>query len=566
MPRTLVRAPEHDRAKSLGWLAVAWMEYFTRHGPGDVQGLPVAHGDEYTGFGVDCYALDESGRRLYDSGFLSRPKGCDKSGYGARFALFEALGPCRFAGWAAGGEVYEDPWGLGFRYVYEAGEPVGRPVKVPYVRIMATEEGQTGNVYDTIHFNLTDDECPLAHVPGVDAGLTRVFLPGGGEITPSTAGSASKDGGKETFVVFDESHLYDLPELRRMYRTVTRNLRKRKKLAGTWFLETTTMFAPGAESIAEETYKLAEAIRTGRSKRARLMYDHRWGECEDLSHEDQLRAAILEAFGEAIEWNDLDSIVDEFYDTRADPADSRRYFLNAETSASDAWLAAHEYDACADAVKALRDGDMVTLGFDGSRSDDATGLVACRVSDGHMEPLGIWERPADLPPKAEWQVDREAVDAAVDAAMARFEVVGYYADPPHWQDYVDRWHRKYADRMQVKATVKRPLEWYTNRPTAMVAALERMREAFLERAVTFTPAADRAGEQAALATLLRRHFLNARRRPSRAGLQIAKEYPGSPNKIDGAVAATLAWEARMDAVAAGVKSRKETVYAARRIR
>lgn len=30
-----------------------------------------------------------------------------------------------------------------------------------------------------------------------------------------------------------------------MYATVTRNLRKRKKGAGTWYLETTTMFAPG---------------------------------------------------------------------------------------------------------------------------------------------------------------------------------------------------------------------------------------------------------------------------------------------------------------------------------
>ena len=28
MPRAIVRAPGHDRSRSLGWLAVAWMEYF----------------------------------------------------------------------------------------------------------------------------------------------------------------------------------------------------------------------------------------------------------------------------------------------------------------------------------------------------------------------------------------------------------------------------------------------------------------------------------------------------------------------------------------------------------
>ena len=70
-----VRAKDHDRARSLGWLAVAWIEFFVRHGPGDVQGMRVEHGDEYTAFIVDSYAVDARGRLLYDSAFLSRPKG-----------------------------------------------------------------------------------------------------------------------------------------------------------------------------------------------------------------------------------------------------------------------------------------------------------------------------------------------------------------------------------------------------------------------------------------------------------------------------------------------------------
>ncbi|MGI8753340.1 MAG: hypothetical protein ACR2MN_13690 [Acidimicrobiales bacterium] len=49
---------------------------------------------------------------------------------------------------------------------------------------------------------------------------------------------------------------------------------------------------------------------------------------------------------------------------------------------------------------------------------------------------------------------------------------------------------------------------------------------------------------------LTEHVLNARRNPTpRAGLLIAKEYPDSPRKIDCAVAATLAWTARLDAAA-----------------
>ncbi|WP_162908291.1 hypothetical protein [Allorhizocola rhizosphaerae] len=70
MPRELIRAPEHDRNRSLGWFATAWMEHFTVHGPGNVQGQPVTLDDELTEFVVDSYALDPSGRRLYDSAFL----------------------------------------------------------------------------------------------------------------------------------------------------------------------------------------------------------------------------------------------------------------------------------------------------------------------------------------------------------------------------------------------------------------------------------------------------------------------------------------------------------------
>lgn len=541
MPRTLVRAPGHERARSLGWLAVEWMEFFVVHGPGDVQGEPVVHGDEFAGFIVDCYAVDPRGRLLYDSAFFSRPKGSDKSGLGARFALFEALGPCRFAGFAEGGEVYEDPWGLGFRYVYEPGEPMGRHVTSPFIRIMATEEGQTGNVYDSIHFNLTDSEAPLSAIPGLDAGLTRVLLPGGGEITPSTASSASKDGGKETWVCFDESHLYNTPELRRMYKTVTRNLRKRKKIAQTWYLETTTMFAPGEESIAEHTYELAEAIAEGRARKQRLLYDHRWGECDDLKAEDQLKAAIAEAFGEAIAWNDINAIVDEFYDPRADEADSRRYFLNARTSASDAWVAAEEWTACAAPDTVVADGERITLGFDGSVHDDSTALVGCRVSDGHLFLIGCWEKPVG--PRGEgWQVDRVAVDEAVALAMSKWKVVAFYADPAHWQDYLDRWNQQYGARMRVKATQARPLEWWTNRPTLMVRALERLHTAILGKQVTHD------GD-----STLTRHVLNARRRlAGRVGITIGKEHPKSIRKIDSAMAACLAYEARADAVAAGL--------------
>lgn len=570
MPRTLVRAPGHDRSRSLGWLAVAWMEHFVRHGRGGAQGQPVRHGDEYTGFIVDCYALGDSpsnNHRLYDSVFLSRPKGTDKSGLGARLALFEGMGPCRFAGWASGGEVFRDPWGLGFKYVYEPGEPMGRMLVDPTIRCLATEEHQVGNVYKTIYYNLTDDDCPLAHVPGIDPGLERVILPWGGDIRVSTASASSKDGGLETFSIMDESHLYKTPELRDMFETVTRNLRKRKGTDGTWYIETTTMFAPGEDSIAEKTYAQAELLREGRAKRGRhrLLYDHRWGEVVDLSDEQALRVALREAFGEAMSWQDEDGLVDEFYDTRSSESNSRRFFLNAQTSTADAWLESFEWNACGRPEKQLRDKDLVTLGFDGAVRNDSTAVVASRVHDGHLELLGCWQKPEGAAGDG-WQVDREEVDAVVAKAMKRFEVVGFYADPAHWQDYLDKWSNEWSSRMQVHATAKRPLEWWTNRPTAIVAALERFHEAVLEQRISFTPAADRAGREAELAVTFSRHVLNARRREHRLGLTIGKESPNSPKKIDAAMAAVLAYEATCDARAKGVKPAGQMRYAAKRIR
>lgn len=557
--RRIITAPGHDRARSLGWLAVAWIEHFVVHGPGDVQGDPISMGDEYTGFVVDCYGVDAHGGLEHDSAFFSRPKGADKSGLAARLALFEALGPCRFAGWAKGGELYRDPWGLGFVHEYQAGEPMGRPVKVPYIRIMATEEGQTGNVYDSIYYNLTDELAPLSQVPGVDAGLSRVLLPDGGEITPSTASSSSKDGGKETFVAFDESHLYNTPELRRMYGTVTRNLRKRKRIAGTWYIETTTMFAPGEQSVAETTFDLADLIEAGKARSTRLLFDHRWGECEDLGDEPALRMAVTEAFGEAAGWNDVDGIVEQFYDPRASTSDSRRFFLNAPTSAHDSWLAHHEWAARVDASVVVPDKAVITLGFDGSRRrndavTDATALIGCTI-DGHLFELRVWEQPSG-PAGDSWTVPVVEVNAAVADAFRRFTVVGFYADPAKWESPVAEWEAAYAKRLKVKASRDHPIEWWMTggRSTYIVRALEQFHNAVVDGVLTHDGS-----------SILTRHVLNARRRPSRSGVQISKEHPESERKIDAAVAAVLAWQARLDAVAAGVTAKKKPTTRPRRL-
>ncbi|MCL2089856.1 MAG: phage terminase family protein [Micrococcales bacterium] len=61
------------------------------------------------------------------------------------------------------------------------------------------------------------------------------------------------------------------------------------------------------------------------------------------------------------------------------------------------------------------------------------------------------------------------------------------------------------------------------------------------------------------ALVLTTHVLNARRRTNASGYGIYKQHPDSPDKIDAAVAAVLAWTARLDAVAAGATQAKPAV-------
>lgn len=546
MPRQLIKSPDADRNRSLGWLATWWIETFVVQGPGDVEGEPIVHGDEFTGFIVDCYALDAEGRRCHDSAFFSRPKGCNKSGLAAELVLFEAFGPCRFLGWAEGGETYEF---LGHTYVYSKGEPMGRGVRNPFIRIMATEEDQTGNVYDNVYNNLTDGPLSELVAYGMKVGKAKIELPEGGEITPSTAGAASKDGGKETFVVFDESHLYNNNLLRQMYSTVTRNLNKRKKIAETWALETTTMYLPGEESVAEQTYNYAQIIneatrelsegekRKYKVRRTRLLFDHRWGDVVDLSDEEALEAAIEDAYGEALDWNSKQGIIDDLYDPRRTPEESRRYFLNALTEAHNAWITpALMASATADSfgVDDIAPKEKITLGFDGAVTKDATALVGCRVSDGALFKIKIEERP-DGKEADDWMVDFVGFDAKVAWAFKTFNVVAAFMDPPHWQDWIEKWERDFGDSIddKVKASGQSKLKWWTKRDVQMALALERLYEALRREEVKID--AD---------PVLVRHFINARRQDRRGGMVISKDTKNSQKKIDGAMAATLAYEAR----------------------
>lgn len=167
-------------------------------------------------------------------------------------------------------------------------------------------------------------------------------------------------------------------------------------------------------------------------------------------------------------------------------------------AASSARPAPAETAACRDETKRVRPSDMIMLGFDGAIRQDATALVVCRVLDGHLV-------------------------------------------LPWWQDQVDRWSAEFGESLRIHASTWHPLEWWTNRPTTMVAALESFHDAVVGAESTHD------GNET-----LGRHVLNARRLASRAGIQIRKEARDSARKIDLAMPAVLAYECRAEVVSHGV--------------
>ena len=532
-------AHEPEPLRTLGWGVVLWCHTWLVQPDGDNAGEPLRLTDAQIHFLLWFYAVDDDGRWLHNRAAMRRSKGAGKTPIAAVLALAELVGPVRFAGF----DSVDDSAGFAFL--------VGRAVAMPWVQIAATSESQTVNTMSLVTAMIPPGSR-IRDRYGLDSGKTRVYTPSGGRLEVITASAHAAEGARSTFAVLDEVEWWlasngghDLAH------TIRRNLGK----MGGRSLETCNAFVPGTDSVAEQTHNAYVAQIEGRTARRGLLYDSLEAPADtDPADPVSLRRGLARAYSGA-PWVDIDWVMGEYLDP-SNPAEmSARFYLNHIVSGEDAWLDLQQWQACgrkardergATVPKPLAEGDLVTLGFDGAIRDDATALVACRIDDGHLELLGCWERP---PHARDWMVDRAAVDAAVFAAFERFDVAGAYCDPAHWQDTLDRWQSEWGEQLQIKATAARPMEWWTGggHTRRIVLALERFHEAVVEAQLSHDDH-----------PTLTRHIGNARVRATRTGDAIAKAFPQSPDKIDAAMAAVIAYEARNDAVAAGVGASDQT--------
>jgi phage terminase large subunit-like protein len=197
------------------------------------------------------YAVDKSGRFLYDRAQIVLPKGSGKS------PLAAAIGCCEL-----GAEVLYDGRDA-------AGNPVGRPQPSPWVQLAAVSEDQTTNTMSLVIAMLREGHANET-IPGLDTGLTRIFT-ANGKLEPVTASAPSREGQRLTAAVLDEPHLW-LPSNGgiRLAATIRRNLAK----MGGRSIETTNAWRDGEDSVAEATSRYADLAREGKTRNARILRMH----------------------------------------------------------------------------------------------------------------------------------------------------------------------------------------------------------------------------------------------------------------------------------------------------
>ncbi|MFI2081427.1 terminase TerL endonuclease subunit [Streptomyces rubiginosohelvolus] len=379
----------------------------------------------------------------------------------------------------------------------------------------------------------------------IDIGKEIIYAhKGAARIEAVTSSPRALEGGRTTFTLLNETHHWiESNQGHEMAATIERNATKSADGSARTFA-ITNAFEPGEDSVAEQTRDAYEAAEAGRAEDTGILYDSLEAPPEAKLTKPWLEKVLTAVRGDSV-WLNIPRLIKSILDPRNPPSRSRRFWYNQIVAAEDAWMARYEWDACKREDLALADGDEVVMFFDGSKSDDATGLCACRMSDGLVSTLGVWQKPPnwpspDSPGYVPWQVPREDVDGVVRNAFGRFKVLAFFADPGsgqdedgemYWDAFLDRWGQSYGKKLLLRAVVSGPkahaVRWdmrdRRNQET-FTDAVKRTREDILQRQLVHD------GHK-----VMRTHVINARRRTNAWGVTIGKEHRESARKIDLAI-------------------------------
>jgi hypothetical protein len=521
--------PPEDRRPwpSLGRQVVTFLEERAVFGPGSLKGQPAR--------------LDAETKALIWRAYEVFPKRHPLAGQRrfrrVRISLRKGSAKTEKLGWVAYAELHpEAPVRCdGFD---AKGEPVGRPVRDPYIPLLAYTKDQVEELaYGVLKYIC--EEGPDADL--FDVSLERIIRldengRADGKAVPLANSPGANDGARTTFNGYDETHRLVLPRQVEAYNTMEANLPKRP-LEQPWSMGITTAGEPGQRSVAETDKDEAEAIARGEVEDPELLYYHREaGPNHDLTTMTGRLEAVREASGPAIaEWSDLRGIAKQWDRKGVDRKYLERVWLNRWTQAEAQAFDVEQWWKL-QRKAAIPDGAPVTLGFDGSKWKDTTGLIATDVRTGLQTLVGLWRPSPDEP------IPVDEVTASVRGAFERWSVVRLYGDPAAgWDTPMAEWAAEHGDDLVIF--------FYTDsrNQRKMATACRSFASAIRSGEVTHDGNPDQAA-----------HIGAAQKRDVRMVDDdgsplwvITKERHDSENKIDLAMCSVLSWRARLDALAAG---------------
>jgi len=508
---------------TLGWAIVDWISEYLKTPEGD-DDEPFMLTFEQVRFLLWWYAVDSSGKYSYRSGVLRRLKGWGKDPLVAAMSLAELCGPVAFS--------HFDP----------SGKPVGKMRPGALIQVAAVSQDQTDNTFDMFSHLATPK---LIREFKLEILKTLVHAKGGRRIQAVTSNPKSLEGKRPTFVIMNEIQWWDdANNGRRMYEVINGNIVKRAGI-GSRYIAICNAHVPGQNSVGETMWDNYRAVVAGLTVDTGLLYDALEAPADTPVSEippqnvdpegfkagiDKLYKSIEVCRGDST-WLEIQPIIDSILDRNNPISESRRMFLNQINAAEDAWMTTQQWENCRVNSK-LNPGDVITLGFDGSKSNDFTALVACRVSDGLIEVIRIWD-----PSGYNGEIPKDAVDSVVRWVFSRFRVVGFRADVKEFESYVADWTKSFGRKLKIKASPGNYIAFDMRGQTKKFAFdCEKFLDAAEEKALCH------GGDP-----LLSVHILNCHRHPTTFdAISVRKASKDSSKKIDAAVAAILAFGSRQE--------------------